>query len=59
MLFRSILVDILNQNRATDRNQNYVPDVSKFKNKFELYQNIDLKIAIQKTIEYYKNNKEG
>ena len=58
-LFPGISVNILNQNRATDRNQNYVPDVSKFKNKFELNQNIGLEIAIQRTIEYYKNNKEG
>ena len=58
-LFPGISINILNQNRSTDRNQNYVPDVSKFKNKFELNQNIDLEIAIQRTIEYYKNNKKG
>lgn len=53
-LFPGISVIKLNQNKSTDRNQNYVPDVSQFKNKFGIYQNIDLDSAVKKTIEYYQ-----
>jgi len=54
-LFPGVSVNILNQTRATDRNQNYVPDVLKFKTKFEFNQNIELDIAIKRTLEFYKN----
>jgi nucleoside-diphosphate-sugar epimerase len=54
-LFPGVSVKILNQTRVTDRNQNYIPDVSKFKTKFEFNQNIELDLAIKKTIAYYKN----
>lgn len=54
--FPGISVNILNQVRPTDRNQNYIPDVSKFKKEFNLNQNIDLENAIQKTISYYQKD---
>lgn len=57
--FPGLKVEILNQTSPTDRNQNYIPDVSKFKKEFNLNQNIDLKNAIQKTISYYLKEKNG
>lgn len=54
--FPGISVNILNQVRTTDRNQNYIPDVSKFKKEFNFNQNIDLENAIQKTITYYQKD---
>ena len=50
--FPGLKVEVLNQVRPTDRNQNYVPDVSKFKKEFNLAQIINLEQAISKTIEY-------
>ena len=56
--FPGISVNTLNLTRPGDRNQNYIPDVSKFKNKFKFDQNTDLDNAIQKTISFYKNINE-
>lgn len=52
--FPGISVKILNQIRTTDRNQNYIPDVSKFKKKFNFNKDIELENAIQKTILHYQ-----
>jgi nucleoside-diphosphate-sugar epimerase len=54
--FPGISVKILNQTHPTDRNQNYVPDVTKFKKKFNLSPKIDLEEAILKTISYNKED---
>jgi nucleoside-diphosphate-sugar epimerase len=55
--FPGISVNILNQTHPADRNQNYVPDVTKFKEKFNLSPKIDLEEAILKTISYNKEDK--
>ena len=52
--FPGLKVEILNQVNPTDRNQNYVPDVSKFKREFNVKGNIGLEEAISKTISYYR-----
>ena len=52
--FPGISVNILNQIRTTDRIQNYIPDVSKFKKKFNFIEDIELENAIQKTISHYQ-----
>lgn len=52
--FPGISVDILNQTHPTDRNQNYVPDVTKFKRKFNLSPKINLEEAILKSISFNK-----
>jgi dTDP-glucose 4,6-dehydratase len=57
--FPGISVNILNQIRKTDRNQNYIPDIAKFKNEFRLNQSIDLETAIKKTISFYKKDFKG
>ncbi len=57
--FPGLKVDIWDQLNPTDRNQNYIPDVTKFKNEFSFAQPIDLKHAIQKTILYYQTEKKG
>lgn len=54
--FPEISVDILNQAHPTDRNQNYVPDVTKFKKKFNLSPKINLEEAILKSISFNKEN---
>lgn len=54
--FPGITVNILNQVRPTDRNQNYIPDVSKFKKRFNVNQNTDLEEAIQRTISFYQKD---
>jgi dTDP-glucose 4,6-dehydratase len=57
--FPGLKVEVLNQTRPTDRNQNYIPDVSKMKREFELIQNIDLENAIRKTILFYQKEKKA
>lgn len=52
--FPDTKVNILNQVRAIDRNQNYVPDVTKFKEDFKPNQIIDLENAVKKTISFYQ-----
>lgn len=47
-------VVILNQVAVTDRNQNYIPDISKMKQELGLELTIDLETALSKTINYYK-----
>ncbi len=47
-------VQVLGEERATDRNQNYVPNVDKAKRKFQLNELIPLNVAIEKTIKYCK-----
>ncbi len=51
--FPGLKVELLNQTNPTDRNQNYIPDVTKFKKEFICNEPIDLEHAIQKTISYY------
>lgn len=53
--FSGLSVSILNQKRATDRNQNYVPDTSKAKKQFNFDEGISLDHAIQRTINYHKS----
>jgi nucleoside-diphosphate-sugar epimerase len=57
--FPDISVKILGQIRNTDRNFNYIPDVTKFKTEFNLNLNIDLENAIQKTISFYQKDYIG
>jgi nucleoside-diphosphate-sugar epimerase len=52
--FPAISVDILNQVRNTDRNQNYIPDVSRAKSQFNFGEGISLRDAIYKTIKFYE-----
>jgi dTDP-glucose 4,6-dehydratase len=47
-------VIIKNEVRLTDRNQNYVPDISKARLQFHFGDGISLNEAIYKTIQYYK-----
>jgi dTDP-glucose 4,6-dehydratase len=54
--FPGITVNILNQTHPTDRNQNYVPDVTKFKRKFKTSPILDLEEAILKTISFNKED---
>jgi dTDP-glucose 4,6-dehydratase len=49
--FPGLNVKILNQIKATDRNQNYIPDIRKAKDKFNFQKGIDLNEAIYKTIQ--------
>jgi nucleoside-diphosphate-sugar epimerase len=53
--FPGIKVNILNQLRATDRNQNYVPDTRKAKAQFHFGEGVSLNDAIYKTIQFYKS----
>ena len=55
--YPGLKVEILNQTNPTDRNQNYIPDVSKFKKEFNVNQTIDLENAIKKTMAYYQTKK--
>jgi nucleoside-diphosphate-sugar epimerase len=52
--FPGTTVNILNQNLATDGNRNYIPDVTKFNEKFKLGPIIELEEAILKTIVFNK-----
>lgn len=52
--FPGIKVNILNQIRPTDRNQNYIPDVQKTKNQFQFLEETSLLNAINKTIKYHQ-----
>ena len=51
--FPGTKIDILNQIRNTDRNQNYIPDVTKAKIEFGLKNGLWLKEAINRTISFY------
>lgn len=57
--FPGLKVDTLNQTSQTDRNQNYIPDVTKFKKEFTACLPIDLTQAIQKTISFYQTETNG
>jgi dTDP-glucose 4,6-dehydratase len=57
--FPGLKVDVLNLTSPTDRNQNYIPDVTKFKKEFNVGLPVDLKQAIQKTILFYQTEKKG
>ena len=57
--FPGLKVDVLNQTNPTDRNQNYIPDVTKFKKEFSVGMTIELTQAIQKTILFYQTEKKG
>jgi nucleoside-diphosphate-sugar epimerase len=52
--FPGIKVNLLYQVRATDRNQNYVPDVSKARARFDFGKGVTLEEAISKTIKFLK-----
>jgi nucleoside-diphosphate-sugar epimerase len=52
--FPSTKVKVLNQVSPTDRNQNYIPDISKIKQELGVQLTIDLETAISKTIDFYK-----
>jgi len=52
--FPGISVVIQNQLASSKGSMNYVPDVSKFKEKFSVRQEIDLELAIKKTISHYQ-----
>jgi nucleoside-diphosphate-sugar epimerase len=52
--FPGISVNLLNQVRPTDRNQNYIPDTQKAQAQFRFIEGISLPEAIYKTIQYYK-----
>lgn len=52
--FPGISVVIQNQLPSSKGSVNYVPDVSKFKERYNLMQEIDLGMAIKKTISHYK-----
>jgi Nucleoside-diphosphate-sugar epimerases len=51
--FPKTKVNILNQSRITDRNQNYIPNINKATSLLGLKEIITLKDAIEKTIKYY------
>ena len=51
--FPGISVKKLNQLRATDRNQNYIPEVQKAMTEFNLYDVIGLNEAINRTIKFH------
>jgi nucleoside-diphosphate-sugar epimerase len=55
--FPGTKIEILNQKRDTDRNQNYIPDLTKAKKEFGFNDFIPLKDAISRTIDFYKSIK--
>lgn len=57
--FPAIKVNILNEYYTTDRNQNYIPDIQKSKVQFNFEEEISLKDAINKTIQFYKQNESN
>ncbi|HNW74364.1 MAG TPA: NAD-dependent epimerase/dehydratase family protein [Bacteroidales bacterium] len=54
--FPGLNVEVLNQTRPTDRNQDYVPDITKFKNEFNNHNFLNLDESLSKTITYHKNS---
>lgn len=52
--FPDLEIKVLNQTRKTDRNQNYIPDITKSKTELGLSVSITLKEAIEKTISYHQ-----
>jgi dTDP-glucose 4,6-dehydratase len=54
--FPAISVNILNQIHPTDRNFNYVPDISKAKEQFHFGDGITFDEAIYRTIKYHRQN---
>lgn len=54
--FPGIKANILNQVRATDRNQNYVPDVNKIRNDLHVPEILNLSESIHRTIQFHKEN---
>lgn len=54
--FPDVNVNILNQTRPTDRNFNYIPDITKAKKQFHFGDGITIDEAIFRTIKYYQNN---
>jgi hypothetical protein len=47
-------ISVVVQNQYISTRTNYIPDVSKFKNKFSYRGEIGLELAIQKTISFYQ-----
>lgn len=56
--FKELKIQILNQVKPSDRNQDYVPDVSKTRREFGLNSIIGLDQAIDKTIKYYRRQND-
>ena len=54
--FPGITIELQNQIRKTDRNQNYIPDTSKAFSQFNFSKGISLNDSILKTIQFMKNN---
>jgi nucleoside-diphosphate-sugar epimerase len=56
--FPGIKVNILNQVRSTDRNQNYIPDISKSEKTLNLQLTVNIRDAIKKTILFHQLNRQ-
>jgi len=54
---KGLQVEIMNQIAPTDRNQNYVPDITKTKNAFNFDIPIRLDDSIEKTLDFYQRTK--
>lgn len=52
--FPGLEVKILNQIRVTDRNQDYIPDISKIRTELGVSIGVSLKDAIYKTIQFHR-----
>lgn len=54
--FPDLSVKVLNTVSQTDRNQNYIPDVTKIKSELLVPDILDLNEAIRRTVQYYLEN---